>query len=166
VIRPYSADDLAAVVECFDRSVRMIGARAYTPDQIAVWAPDPPDPMGWPDRLRSGGVFVADVDGRVAGFARADDIGCIDLLYVDPDFEGLGWGRALLETACAWMEARGVRELVSEVSLSARPLFESMGFRVEGEQQIERRGVRLVNFRMRRDRERYGGRQGGGAPGH
>jgi putative acetyltransferase len=68
-IRAYHDDDLEAAVSCFGQSVREIGARYYSSEQVAAWAPDPPDMEGWAKRLRTGGVFVAD-PAAVAGFAR------------------------------------------------------------------------------------------------
>jgi putative acetyltransferase len=82
VIRTYSDVDLEAVVSCFGQSVREIGARYYAPEQIAAWAPDSPDMEDWANRLRAGKVFVADVNGVLAGFVRVEDTGFVDLLYV------------------------------------------------------------------------------------
>jgi putative acetyltransferase len=151
VIRAYEDGDLRAVVSCFGRSVREIGARCYMPDQIAAWAPDSPDTNAWAKRLRAGSVLVADANGTIAGFVRVEDDGFVDLLYVQPDHERRGIGRALLEAARSRAVSRGAHRLESDVSLVARPLFEAMGFRVEREQSIERRGVRFVTFRMARN---------------
>jgi len=151
VIRAYSDDDLEAIVSCFGESVRVIGARYYAPDQIAAWAPDSPDMEGWANRLRSGGVFVADADGAIAGFVRVEDNGFVDLLYVHPNHERRGVGRELLEVACSWAASQGAHRLESEVSIAARPLFEVVGFRVEGEQSVEHRGIRFLTFRMARN---------------
>jgi putative acetyltransferase len=151
VIRAYRDDDLEAVVSCFGRSVRKIAARYYAAEQVAAWAPDPPDMEEWANRLRSGSVFVADVNGAIAGFVRAEDTGFVDLLYVHPNHERGGVGRELLEVACSCALRHGARRLESEVSIAARPLFEAAGFRVEKEQSVERRGVRFLNFRMARD---------------
>jgi len=151
VVRVYTDSDLAGVVSCFARSVREIGARYYARHQIAAWAPEPPDMETWAIRLRTGGVFVADVDGCIAGFARADDGGVVDLLYVHPDYERRGLGRELLHVACSWAVGRGAQKLTADVSIVARPLFEAMGFRVETEQVVERRGVAFRTFRMARE---------------
>jgi putative acetyltransferase len=106
---------------------------------------------GWAKRLRTGGVFVADLNGTVAGFVRVEDNGCVDLLYVHPNHERRGVGRELLDVACSWAINHGARRLESEVSIAARPLFEAMGFPVEREQFVESRGVQFLNFRMTRD---------------
>ena len=151
LIRAYTDSDLEAVVSCFGRSVREIGARHYAREQVAAWAPDVPDMDGWATRLRTGGVFVAEVESRVAGFVRVEDNGWVDLLYVHPEYERRGVGWNLLWVGCSWAVGRRARTLQSEVSIAARPLFERMGFRVETEQVMERRGVEFRNFRMVRD---------------
>ncbi len=148
MIRPYRTGDLQAVVTCFHRSVREIGERYYTTEQVEVWAPDAPDLSAWASRLGGGGVFVAEREGDVAGFVRVEETGFVDLLYVHPNHERRGLGRELLEAALTWAEAHGVCRLESEVSMAARPLFEAMGFHVVKEQSVERKGIRLRNFRM------------------
>ena len=149
-IRPYRNSDLNAIVTCFNRSVRQLGARYYTPEQIAAWAPDPTDLQAWSFRLESGGVFVAEIGTALAGFVRVEAEGLVDLLYVDPGYVRRGAGRELLQTACSWATQKGADRLWAEVSLAARPLFETMGFLVEAEQTVERRGVHFQNFRMTR----------------
>jgi putative acetyltransferase len=150
MIRRYADHDLEGVVSCFTRSVRSIAGRYYDAQQVATWAPDSPDMSAWADRLRRGGVFVAEIDSVIAGFARAEENGYVDLVYVHPDYERRGIGRQLLATACEWAASCGAQRLESEVSIAARPLFEALGFRVDHDQTVERRGVRFANFRMSR----------------
>jgi len=150
VLRAYLDSDLEAVISCFRQAVRETGARYYSREQIAAWAPDSPDLDAWANRLRTGAVFVADEGGHIAGFVRVEDSGLVDLLYVHADYARRGVGHELLETACTWAAAHGARKLEAEVSIAARPLFEAAGFRVEREQFVERRGVEFRNFHMAR----------------
>jgi putative acetyltransferase len=101
--------------------------------------------------LETGGVFVYERSDQVAGFARVDDTGCVDLLYVHPEVQRQGIARALFDRVISWALTRGIRHLRSEVSITARPFFESIGFRVFRKQVVERRGVSLQNFWMERD---------------
>jgi putative acetyltransferase len=151
VIRRYRESDLEAVLACFGRAVREIGARYYAGEEIAAWAPGSPDVGAWVNRLGTGGAFVAEVSGAIAGFVRVEDTGFVDLLYVHPKYERSGIARQLFEVACSWAVSHGARRFESEVSLAARPFFEAMGFRLVREQSIERKGVSLQNFRMARD---------------
>jgi len=149
-VRPYRAADLAAVVGLFQRTVRTVNARDYSPEQIAAWAPDAPDPDAWAARLAAGGVFVCERAGTIAGFARVEPDGTLDLLYVDAGAQRAGVGRRLLDRAVRWAAARGAGRIAAAVSVTARPFFERAGFRVVRRQSVARRGVALENFVMER----------------
>ena len=91
-----------------------------------------PDAIALPDeQVARGDVFVAQVDGRLAGFAALDG-GEIDGLFVEPDLWRRGIGTALVEAAVHEARRRGF----SLVTVVAEPLalafYESCGFRFEG----------------------------------
>jgi putative acetyltransferase len=148
--RRYEARDLDGVLALFSRSVRELASRDYTPAQLAAWAPEHPDRDAWGKRLAEGGVFISERGGRLAGFARIADDGCFDLLYVHPEHAGQGVARDLARHVLAWARERGLERLFADVSLTAIPFFERIGFRVIEAQSVERRGVALRNFRMER----------------
>ena len=147
-IRGFQPSDLAGVVRCFTASVREIAARYYEQPQIDAWAPLDPDMESWKERLARGCVLVADVEGAVAGFVRAESGGLIDQIYVHPAHQRRGIGLALLRAACSWAAGSGARLFEANVSFAARPLFEAAGFRVERAQSVEYKGVVFRNFRM------------------
>ncbi len=151
MVREYRPNDLEAVVLLFQRSVREVARRDYSPAQISGWAPEPPDLEAWARRLETGGVFVYQRNDGIAGFARVDETRCVDLLYVHPEIQRQGVARALFNRVISWAVSRGIRRVHSEVSVTAQPFFASVGFHVVREQTVERRGVSLHNFRMERD---------------
>jgi putative acetyltransferase len=151
MVREYKASDLDAIVALFGRSVREIASRDYTPDQISVWAPQAPDLSAWADRLSKGAVFVYEVDQNVVGFARVEEIGYVDLLYVHPEFQRQGIARALFKQVLAWAFRQGVKRIISDVSITARPFFEHEGFHVVRSQVVQRQGVSFHNFQMELD---------------
>ena len=148
VVREYQEHDLEAVVVLFGRSVRQIAGRDYDDLQIAVWAPEHPDMDAWVDRLGSGTVLVAEEGERMAGFARLDEEGDIDLLYVDPAYERCGVATRLVEKLTEIARGRGFRQLQADVSVTARLFFEAQGFELVESQLAERRGVAFKNYRM------------------
>lgn len=150
MIRAYQPRDLEATVFLFQRSVRDVASSDYSPEQIAAWAPEPPDWDAWARRLETGGVFVYERDDRVLGFTRVDGTGSLDLLFVHPGAQRQGIARALLGRALRWAAEQGIRSLRSDVSVTARPFFESAGFHVVRKQTVERQGVWFDNFRMER----------------
>ncbi len=57
------------------------------------------------------GCFVAEEHGGIVGFSMADSRdGGLFALFVLPDHEGKGHGRALLAAAESWLAARGITE--------------------------------------------------------
>lgn len=148
VVREYRVHDREAVVALFGRSVRQIAGRDDDIQQIAVWAPEPPDMDAWAGRLGSGTVLVAEAGKRLAGFARLDDGGGIDLLYADPAYERCGVATRLLDQLTAVARGCRLRRLQADVSVTARLFFEAHGFEMVASQSVERRGVVFKNYRM------------------
>jgi GNAT superfamily N-acetyltransferase len=65
-----------------------------------------------PMLLQDGRGWVAEIDGRIAGFAVADLARAnIWALFVDPPFEGRGVGRALHDTMMEWVFAAGAEQV-------------------------------------------------------
>lgn len=93
---------------------------------------------------------MAERDGAAVGFVSIDANGHVDLAYVLPSAARQGVGSALLRAAEAWAAQRGVGELSTEASLAARGFFEAHGWQVVEAQAVERRGITLRRFAMRK----------------
>jgi len=150
LIRTYRAEDVHQIVELFRRSVRELASRDYTPEQIAAWAPETPEPPAWSSRLTSGLVIVGEIEARIAGFARLEANGHLDLLYVHPDFKRRGVASKLCEVLEGRARRNGISRLFTESSISAKPFFERRGFRLTREQEAFSQGVKMPNFCMER----------------
>ena len=84
-------------------------------------------------QIARGDVIVAELDGRMAGFAALD--GCeLDGLFVEPDLWRQGIGRALVDSAVHEARRRGV-SLTVLGSPSARKFYEHCGFVAESVEQ-------------------------------
>lgn len=100
-----------------------------------------PDAIHLPHaQIANGQVIVAEMGGAVVGFAAVVG-GELDGLFVEPDFWGMGVGRALVEAAAHEARKRGL-SLTVIANPAARRFYESCGFTVEGEEQT-RFGVAL-----------------------
>ncbi|MGJ7545067.1 GNAT family N-acetyltransferase [Variovorax sp. LT1R16] len=149
-IRPFHEADAPTLRAVFESSVHTLAAPYYTPAERAAWAPRAHDAVQWAERMRALQPFVAELDGRIAGFADLQPSGYIDMFFVAGGCGGRGVARALM----AWIEAsaheRGIGMLFADVSLAAETFFERAGFEVEQRQTVERAGVALRNARMTR----------------
>ncbi len=148
IIRRYTPSDLQELAAVFYDSVRKLGRRDYTLEQVIAWAPDDID---WEARARRHGsrpTWVAQSAGQVVGFADLEASGHIDLIFVRADWQGRGVASALLLEIERAAGGLGIERLFAEVSLTARPFFERRGFRVIARQSVAIRGQELANFRM------------------
>jgi len=134
----------------FIGSVRKVASRDYDPDQIMAWAPDVLDRDRWLARQGSRPTWVATISGEIAGFSDLEPDGHIDMMYVHADHQGRGVAKSLLLHIERVARVQGLGRLYTEASITARPFFERHGFGVISAQEVERRGQRLINYRMER----------------
>ncbi|GBO85685.1 hypothetical protein A6779_13535 [Marinobacter adhaerens] len=147
-IRPFADQDLADIVALFTDSVHQIASQSYTPEQLATWAPRSPDLEQWRSRLSGVKTLVAESRGVLAGFISFTSAGHIEFLFTAPSFSRRGVASLLYKAASQRLAARGVTKLTTDASLEARPFFKYQGFKVVGEQTVEREGVKFRRFSM------------------
>lgn len=71
--------------------------------------------------VRAGSAWVAEPGGPILGFAAADEVtGSVWALFVAPDAEGSGVGRALHDAVLAWARGRGLTRLGLETAPGTR----------------------------------------------
>jgi putative acetyltransferase len=149
LVRAARVDDIEGMIAVFRASVHGIARRDYTADQVCAWAPEAIDRAAWLRRAERHLVWVAaGATGTLGGFIELADDGCVDMLYVHPALARQGVATALLATAEASAQARGLTDLFTAASLTARPFFERHGFQVIAPQTVHRHALALRNFRM------------------
>jgi GNAT superfamily N-acetyltransferase len=122
--RPYERDEL----EDLQRR-----ASLALPEYRALLESNP-DAIELPgEQIDSGNVVVAEIDGRIAGFAALLG-GELDGLFVEPALWRRGIGAALVERAAHEARRNGL-SLTVTAGPSARLFYEKCGFAVEGEAQ-------------------------------
>ena len=148
-IAPLTGDGIREAAQLFRETVRAVASRDYAPEQVDAWAPGDRASLdaiaAKLARERTVGVREC---GILVGFGSLDDAGDIDMLYVHKDRQRQGIARRILRELEAMSAAQGKQIARVDASLTARPFFERMGYTVVREQTVERRGTRLVNFRM------------------
>lgn len=137
VIRPARVADCAAMTEIYNHGIRgrmaTFEERERTPDELEPWL-DEPMP-----------VLVAQLDGRVVGFSRVKPFSAREVfagvgdhgIYVAPDHQRQGIGRALLDALAQAAAAQGMWKLTSRIFVSnagSIAAHEAAGFRIVGVQ--------------------------------
>jgi putative acetyltransferase len=150
-IREYRSDDAPALWAVYFSAIWETAAKDYSPQQIAAWAPENFDSALWAKRMAGIAPFVAERGGKVVGYADVQQNGYMDHFFVAAHAGRQGVGQALMHQIHARANSTGLTALFSDVSITARPFFESWGFAVEQEQSLVVAGISLTNYRMRKD---------------
>lgn len=105
-------------------------------DLVALHATDPGSAFFLPHMLETGVFVGARVDGRLVASAGTHvmserlGVAAVGAVVTDPEFRGIGWGRAVSETLVSMLAQRCqvVGLNVAESNLPASKLYESIGF--------------------------------------
>ncbi|MGR5108911.1 GNAT family N-acetyltransferase [Vibrio jasicida] len=149
-IRDFQEEDAPKLWALFFNTVRNVNRRDYTEQQVKAWAQEGFDSQLWLKKMVSIQPFVAVLDGVIVGYSDVQPSGLVDHFFCHHEYQGQGVGRALMTHVLEQAKAKGLTRIYSEVSVTARPFYEHMGFIVVNEQQIEVRGATLTNYVMER----------------
>jgi putative acetyltransferase len=147
-VRLYQAGDNSVLARLFTETVHAVNAADYSPEQVEVWAGDPPDVERWLGRVGGRIAFVAEHDSEIVGFATFEPNGHLDHLYVHHRFQRQGVASALFRRIEEEAVSRGVERVFTEASITAHPFFEHSGFRVIAPQTVAIKGISFLNYRM------------------
>jgi len=148
-LRKYRTADCPELAELFYDTIHSVNRVDYTEEQVNAWADGQIDLESWNASLGEHYSLVAVERDVIVGFGDMDATGYLDRLYVHKDFQGRGIASAICD---ALEQAVGAAEFTTHASITARPFFEKRGYRVIRERQVERHGVLLTNFIMKRGR--------------
>ena len=146
-LRPYRPADKRFLQQLFYDTVHTVNIRDYAPEQLEAWAPDEPNRETWA-KLDTQHCFIVEYQKMIVGFASLSQEGLVDFLFVHRDFQGRGIGSTLLKQLERLARKKGMTQLKTEASITARGFFEKIGFKTVVEQKKVLNGLEFSNFIM------------------
>ena len=147
-IKTYEIGDTEEIIKLFYNTVHKVNIRDYTQEQVDAWAPVDIDIGAWMRGLSSKFTYVAAENEKIIGYGQLELNGHINHFYCHKDFQRKGVGTQILNCIESKARALGIDKLFTEASITARPFFESKGFIIVREQQVECRRQKFINFAM------------------
>jgi len=148
IIRKGQPEDLTELQQLFTDTIKNICKTDYNSKQIDAWASGIENKQRWHNILTNQFVLVAQNNENITGFCTLDNGHYIDLLYVHKDYQRQGIADRLYADIEKEAKRQGQKELTSNVSKTAKPFFERIGFKVQKEQNVNVKGVELTNYKM------------------
>lgn len=148
-IRVYHSSDCFEIAKLFYDTVHSINAKDYSQDEINSWATGEINIKEWDKSFLSHYTIIAvDSNDTILGFGDIDNSGYLDKLYVHKDFQNIGIATAI----CDELERHCTKtSITTHASITAKPFFQKRGYILITEQQVERRGVKLINYVMKKN---------------
>jgi putative acetyltransferase len=149
-IRRFQLGEELALFEVYYSAIHLIARDNYSEAQLNAWAPSDLDRQLWVNRIQGINPFVAEIDGKLVGYADVQQSGYIDHFFVSGNHPRQGVGKALMQVIHREAERLSITELTSNVSRTAQPFFERFGFVVVEQRKPVIRGVEIPNALMRK----------------
>lgn len=149
-IRKLEKSDLDDCITLFRNTVHAINIQDYDQSQLDVWAPVSIDKKVWWKSLSKNIAYVAIYHDQIVGFGDMSREGFFDRLYVHKDFQRKGVASALINKIEEQAKLKGIHEIHTEVSITAKPLMEAFGYQPIKRQVKEHQGGMFINFIMKK----------------
>ncbi|RVU01660.1 GNAT family N-acetyltransferase [Mucilaginibacter limnophilus] len=147
-IRRATLEDSEEIRQLFYDTVTAINANDYNAEQVKAWSSGYDNVERWNKRITEQHFFVAGSNGTITGFASLTDDGYLDVFFVHKDHQRQGIAALLLNEIESCAHSIGVKQITSDVSITARPFFEKNGFAVVASQRVEFKDVMFDNYKM------------------
>ncbi|MDR6923309.1 GNAT family N-acetyltransferase [Chryseobacterium sp. 2987] len=147
-IREGNNNDLAKMKQLFTDTITHICKKDYDDVQIEAWKLGAENEIRWQKVMENQYVLIAESNGEITGFISLDQGNYIDFLFVHKDYQNQGIAFQLYQL----IEHEAIKQektfMTADVSKTAKPFFEKMGFSIVREQSVPVRGVELTNYKM------------------
>lgn len=146
--RVASQGDLNVLQELFVDTITAVCQKDYSPEQIKAWTASVQNTKRWTDLINDQYVLLAIDEKTIAGFASLKDDSYLDFFYVHKNYQSKGVAKQLYQKIEATAKTKGVKEISSDISITAKPFFESRGFVALKKQKNQVHDAFLINYKM------------------
>ncbi|MFJ5625607.1 GNAT family N-acetyltransferase [Peribacillus loiseleuriae] len=153
IIMKFKETDTKEIVTLFYETVHSINLKDYSQEQLDVWAAKEEKESkinSWKVSLGQNISYVAKINDKVVGFSGLTYDGYLDRLFVHKDFQGQGIASALVNMLENEEKKLNLLEIDTDSSITAKSFFKHKGYNIVRSQTVERKGVKLTNFKMRK----------------
>ena len=135
-IRIAQQSDSAELRDLYKNTVLVVNRRDYSQDEVEDWASCGDDLSNIEEMIKTH-YFIVAVNqlSQIVGFSSITPQGYLYSMFIHADFQGKGIATMLLEEIERYAITKGIIQITSEVSLTARPFFEKQKYVVKKEQK-------------------------------
>ena len=146
--RQANLNDLEEIQELFVETIKSSCQNDYNKQQINAWVNSVENKERWKSILANQYFLIAEIENKMVGYGSLENGNYLDLMYVHKDFLRKGIAKMIFEKLKDKSIELGFDKLTSDVSKTARPFFETKGFKVIRENKNIIKDVEIINYHM------------------
>lgn len=143
--------DIPEMMILYCSTLSNVNIRDYTHEEIEDWVSCGYKTERWKELMSHNQYFGAfDKNNCLIGFSSMNKDGYLHSMFVHKDYQCKGVATQLLSEVEKMEKKWGVKEIISEVSFTARSFFEKHGYKIDRIQKRKANKLELTNFVMRK----------------
>ncbi|MDR2039115.1 MAG: GNAT family N-acetyltransferase [Bacteroidales bacterium] len=149
-VRKAGKKDVKAIKNLYRNTILTVNKNDYSPEQLKYWCDKGKDVNVWEEQIGDQHFILAERQGKVTGFAAITPEGYLHSLFVHKDLQQQGIASMLLESIEKYARRNKIKQVITEVSITARPFFEKKGYATLAEQSVYM-GIDMTSYRMTKE---------------
>ncbi len=150
-VRIASLNDLDAILDLFESTIRQVNSVDYTDVEIEAWAAGRHNRASWEEKLENQTFYLCIHNDVLIGFSSITTNGYLDFMFVHERFLRQGVASQLLQHIEQKAREQRNETILAHVSKTALPFFSRKGFQIVGKMKSEIRGVVFVSSVMEKN---------------
>ncbi len=143
-----SKNDIHCIIDLAQYSIRNISSAHYSQEQIEAWSNRINRPKRIQEAIANQHFILAVNEEKLLGFASLLDGTYIDFLFVHPNYARTGIASEMYARLKKKANTLRQENMYTLSSVTAKPFFESKGFKTVEKLQQNIGNCTLVNYRM------------------
>lgn len=148
IIRTATFDDLKEIQHLFKETILNTCKNDYSLNERKVWSEAIKKTDKWKQSLKEEYFIVAILKNKIVGFSSLKNNHYLNLMYVHKNYTRKGIATLLYQKIKEKSIALGFKNLQTDASITARPFFEKIGFKILHENKNIIRDEVLINYKM------------------
>lgn len=148
--RQANQNDLRGILTLFEDTVAEVNKHDYSASQLEAWKSSSRDRERWLNKISSQYFLVTEENHVITGFASITPEGYLDTMFVHKNHQRKGIAGRLVKALILFAREQDISEIITDASITARPFFEKLGFEVVKKQTVNRKGIAITNFKMKK----------------
>jgi putative acetyltransferase len=150
IIKIAQESDIPNITKLFYETIQTINIKDYTQEEVDDWSSWHSDTDKWKQKINEQFFLIAQLNNQLVGFSSLTKDGYLDFMFVHKDHQRKGIAKKLYTKIEEKAFEQKNHIISSEVSITAKNFFESVGFEIEKPQKKRSKNKELSNFKMKK----------------